>query len=241
MLDNIDALQRENAELQAKLAPGPCPQKHPAMFWHVVTEDVHFPQDPPGTIRFKSSGPICDLCLALSRVADDATVAEHSNHVQFAADMYSILVDPCADGSIKEAEMFETLKRAATEQRETIYRHAEELKRAADTGRATGLSDAAEHMCLFIDEDWTVKCSCGWSKKCNEREYTNLFAGHIRALDPSAAKALEETHPREDIISESTVTNGMVEIGGRRIAAPGFPEGQKVEVVARERRERQGR
>ena len=44
----------------------------------------------------------------------------------------------------------------------------------------------------------------------------------------------------EHKISESTVTAGMVELGGLKVSVP-FPDGEKVEVVVRERREQQER
>lgn len=52
---------------------------------------------------------------------DAAVMVEHSNHVEFANDMYAILVDPCGDEySMKEQELFAACRKAALESRERL-------------------------------------------------------------------------------------------------------------------------
>jgi|SRR6267142_1693854 len=55
------------------------------------------------------------------KVRDDATLAEHKSHVEFESELYATLVDPVAEGSIKEAEMRKQLLEQARWYRQRVY------------------------------------------------------------------------------------------------------------------------
>lgn len=83
-IHSINELDIQRSKLQAKIAPGPCPQKHPAMFWkwpmcwhwdsnyktpnEALAAGAYAEQKPQGLVSAHAN--FCELCLALSRAAD---------------------------------------------------------------------------------------------------------------------------------------------------------------------------
>jgi hypothetical protein len=51
----------------------------------------------------------------------EATLKEHANHVQFFNDLYATLVDPVAEGQIKEADLMKALLESASWYRQHVY------------------------------------------------------------------------------------------------------------------------
>jgi hypothetical protein len=84
---------------------------------------------------------VSDIAAFIRQREAAATMKEHANHVQFASDMYSILVDPCAEGSMKEADIFAACLKAATEQREALYEAHKTI-----AGERTPLHEALEKL-----------------------------------------------------------------------------------------------
>jgi hypothetical protein len=57
---------------------------------------------------------LVDRIITLAeQVHRESTIAEHKSHVEFENELYATLVDPVADGSIKEAEMRRQLLESA--------------------------------------------------------------------------------------------------------------------------------
>lgn len=67
---------------------------------------------------------------AFERYVQRAVETEHANHVEFASDIYSTLIDPCAEGTIKEADLFAQCLKAATDQRQLIQDLMEQVTAA---------------------------------------------------------------------------------------------------------------
>jgi hypothetical protein len=61
------------------------------------------------------------MARRLSVELDAATMAEHKSHVDFENELYATLVDPLADGPIKEAEMRKQLLESARWYRQHVY------------------------------------------------------------------------------------------------------------------------
>jgi len=55
------------------------------------------------------------------KVREQATLDEHKSHVEFESELYATLVDPVAEGSIKEAEMRKQLLEQARWYRQRVY------------------------------------------------------------------------------------------------------------------------
>lgn len=69
-----------------------------------------------------SSGfKVAELAALLTRVQAEAILAEHKSHVAFESELYATLVDPVAEGSIKEAEMRKQLLEQARWYRQRVY------------------------------------------------------------------------------------------------------------------------
>jgi hypothetical protein len=62
-----------------------------------------------------------DSKRAYDAAIETVTMKEHANHVQFESDLYCTLVDPCAEGSIKEAELHAAVLEAARFSRQHIF------------------------------------------------------------------------------------------------------------------------
>jgi hypothetical protein len=62
-----------------------------------------------------------DVQLLLDSHDSEITMREHSNHVQFFNDLYATLVDPLAEGSIKEADLMKALLESARWYRQHVY------------------------------------------------------------------------------------------------------------------------
>lgn len=59
--------------------------------------------------------------VGFTEAVEAAVMQEHNNHVQMMIDLYSMMIDPCADGTMKESEMFKVLMTAAREHREFAH------------------------------------------------------------------------------------------------------------------------
>jgi hypothetical protein len=78
-----------------------------------------------------------DLAALLAQMRLEATLAEHKSHIEFESELYAILVDPLADGVIKEEEMRKQLREAALRSREFANRfNFTDLLKAAWEGLA---------------------------------------------------------------------------------------------------------
>lgn len=62
-----------------------------------------------------------DAQAALASRVNEAVLKEHANHVQFFNDLYATLVDPVAEGSIKENVLMEKLITSAEWYRQRVY------------------------------------------------------------------------------------------------------------------------
>lgn len=67
------------------------------------------------------STTVKNISALLTQIQAEATLAEHESHVQFESELYAILVDPVAEGSIKEAEMRKQLLESARWYRQRVY------------------------------------------------------------------------------------------------------------------------
>lgn len=95
--------------------------------WHVGNNDPHTSCADYGCSdlidfrdRIRALTP-ADAAAELERPVAAAVQAEHSNHTQFAIDIYAALVDPVEDHNLKESELFAACLKAATDQRESLY------------------------------------------------------------------------------------------------------------------------
>lgn len=104
--------------------------------WREMAREIELPVEGiPEFIRLREGGRITSLLHELQplidkleqeirKACDEATMAEHKSHVDFENELYATLVDPLAEGSIKEAEM-----RAALLESARWYRqHAHDLE-----------------------------------------------------------------------------------------------------------------
>lgn len=91
--------------------------------------------DVPATEPTRFNEFFHSLEALLARHALEATMAEHKSHIEFESELYAILVDPLAEGSIKEAEMRKALTEAALCSRELANRfNFTDLLKAAQQG-----------------------------------------------------------------------------------------------------------
>lgn len=128
-----DSLTTHAAERERLLDAGPCLRKHPMWAWREGLQECAFislDRSSPGMIRSADILPggagHCILCDEVQA----AVMAEHANHVQFANDMYAILVDPVENEKLNEVALFERLKQAAIEQRQALHDVSERVRAA---------------------------------------------------------------------------------------------------------------
>lgn len=105
------------------------PTTHPAGLTHSALEEAAY------VIR---NAPLASAPEQKWLEEHDAEIImrEHANHSEFASDLYCILIDPLAEGSMKEAELFAAVKKAAIDQRQALHDWPEKLTRQLAVARA---------------------------------------------------------------------------------------------------------
>ena len=95
---------------------------------------------------------------------DAATLAEHKSHVEYENELYATLVDPVAEGPIKEAEMRKQLLESARWYRQHVYdletqlnAVAERVKEAERHGRKMEARWWVQHEHVGTLSDWAAE------------------------------------------------------------------------------------
>jgi hypothetical protein len=116
---------------------------------------------------------------------NEATLAEHQSHVEYENELYATLVDPVAEGSIKEAEMRKQLLESARWYRQ----HVHDLETQLNTlhGTLTAQSQVRE---ATLEEAAQVVCGLMHHNESERDGILAQAARHIRALAASSGASI---------------------------------------------------